>query len=309
MIKTREDLRMTFVRNEGAVAKKWAGIVDCKGLASLDDSYYLCLDKNARASYMPKYSALVRGWSEEWLVNAGYREVTLEDFELGAIRETTPEDTPEKFTPIKGSLTGIKVRINGREQWDRLKELCEGVGLEHATWDECDFNSRTTAFMCGHKGRFLAENQWEDNEDTSEEFTNLREVLYEDVFVKEEKAKEETMTTCKYKYEKLITDSISELFELFTKDGLYASDSEDRITTVEELLEMHRNESIYTREEVQWQKDLLDYLRMPSAEGFEEELPTRITVSFDGEDFYLTDSEFLEAARVALRNIGELNDE
>ena len=306
MIKTKEDLRMTFIRNEGAVAKKWIDIVDCRWIASFDNSYYLCLDKNCRAMYMPKYSALERGCSRLWLLGQGYREITLEDFELGAIRETTPEDAPEKFTPIKGSLTGIKVRINGREQWDRLKELCESVGLEHANWSGCNFNNQTTTFMCGHKGRFLATSEWEDDENTSEEFTNLREVLYEDVFSVEEKAKEETMTTCKYKYEKLITDSISELFELFTKDGLYASDSEDLITTVEELLEKHRNESIYTRQEVKWQEDLLDYLRMPSAEGFEEELPTRITVSFDDEAFYLTDTEFLEAARVTLRATGEI---
>ena len=250
MIKTKEDLRMTFVRNEGAVAKKWIDIVDCRWIASFDNSYYLCLDKNCRAMYMPKYNTLSRSCSAEWLVTAGYREVTLEDFELGAIRETTPEDIPEKFTPIKGSLTGIKVRINSREQWGRLKELYESVGLEHAAWSGCGFNSRTTTFMCGHEGYFLAETQWEDDEYTSQEFSGLREVLYGDLFVEEGR--------------------------------------------------------LLTREKVKWQDEVLDYLRMPSVDGFEEELPTKITVSFDDEDFYLTDSEFLEAARIALKAVGEL---
>ena len=288
---TKEDLKMTFIRNEGAVAKKWVGIVGCEWVASFQNSYYLCLDKNGRATFMPKYSALARSCSAEWLANEGYRELTLGDFEPEEVAE--PEVKP---THTKESLTGIKVRINGREQWDRMKGLCEGVGLKHATWDSCNFDSNTTAFMCGHEGKFLATGHWEDTEETSEEFANLREVQYEDLFVVEEKEQEEVMTTGRYKYTTIEIESIFDWkTQLDNRELFYSSEylPINSEWTLINLLVEDKHE-IYAREEVKWQKEVLSCLDGMGTMQLSNFIVNR-------------PEDFLEAARIALKSTGELS--
>ncbi|CAM0041180.1 hypothetical protein VPHK460_0040 [Vibrio phage K460] len=128
-------------------------------------------------------------------------------------------------------------------------------------------------------------------------------------------AASEVKPTTKYKYT-LVDKSPEEIYramldgevfylddcEMFWEDGSFWLDKDGgtRVTNID------NSDQICTRKEVKWQDEVLDCLRMPSVDGFEEELPTKITVSFDGEDFYLTDSEFLEAARAALKATGEI---
>ncbi len=55
-----------------------------------------------------------------------------------------------------------------------------------------------------------------------------------------------------------------------------------------------------------WQDEIISYLKIPSKEGFVEELPSTIEVNFKEEIFYLTESEYLEMCRIALRAKGEI---
>ena len=315
MIRTKEDLKMTFIRNEGAVAKKWVGIVGCEWVASFQNSYYLCLDKNGRATFMPKYSALARSCSAEWLANEGYRELTFADFEPE--EEVVPE--PEvKPTHTKESLTGIKVRINGREQWEWMKALCESVGLEHATWQLCDFTDNTQGFMCGWEGKFLASCHWYDDEDTSNEFANLREVQYGDLFVVEDAVSVEVNPAAKYKYT-LVDKSPEEIYRaMLDGEVFYEHDGEVEVYFDEDsflsrdtnngarkfIKGITNDNQICTREEVKWQDEVVYFLNHHTqGEGFlDASLPDG-----KGKEFTLSDEDFLEAARIALKAVGELS--
>lgn len=79
----------------------------------------------------------------------------------------------------KEQLTGIKVKLGNKEDWDYLSNLCKSLGLEQATWDGCDFNVNSTAFVSGWEGKFLATHYWEDGDETSEEFRNLESLSIE----------------------------------------------------------------------------------------------------------------------------------
>ncbi len=281
MIKTKEDLMNTYVKNP-CEALETLYLTTCEGFGikwrlgqqpTELQGYYRCFGVDKKTNSI--------------CVDVEGTELTLADFE--------PEEVvTEKVIPTKESLTGIKVRINDREQWDRMKELCESVGLEYATWQLCDFTDNTQGFMCGWEGKFLASCNWYDDEDTSDEFANLREVQYEDLFGKDEKELIEVISAGKYKYEKLITDSITELFGLFYKGELYSGiTGHKQIKTVEGLLTGHSDGDIYTREEVKWQDEVLSY--SPSCDNRHL---AKFVLDYP--------EHFLEAARIALRATGEL---
>ncbi|AUR93474.1 hypothetical protein NVP1187O_161 [Vibrio phage 1.187.O._10N.286.49.F1] len=299
MIKTKEDILNTYVKNP-CEALEILYLTICEGFGI---KWRLGQQPCELQGHYKRFG--VDKKTNSLCVDVEGVELTLADF----LHEEEKTPSPEA-NPTKESLTGIKVRINGRGQWGRMKELCESVGLELATWSGCDFNDNTDCFMCGHEGKFIATSHWEETEDFVEEFTNLREVQYGDLFVVEEKEQEKGMVTGKYKYSPVSMDTcLFSLKKYFESGDLFVSGDCVEFYPVEnqtQLAEGFHTITLYTREEVKWQDEVLDYLRMPSVDGFEEELPTKITVSFDGEDFYLTDSEFLEAARVALKVTGEL---
>ena len=192
MIKTKEDLLNTFIRNDGELAEKWVSIVGCRGLAAYHDSFYLAINQRQCVSYMPELDVF-GGCGGDWLADNGYREITLADFE--------PEVTPE----------------------------------------------------------------------------------------------EEVVSEPKYKYEKLITDSITELFGLFYEGKLYSGiTGHKQIKTIEGLLASHRDEDIYTREEVKWQDEVTIYA------GDNK-------VNYLGYIISKYPDHFLEAARIALKSTGELS--
>ncbi|AUR94281.1 hypothetical protein NVP1193O_150 [Vibrio phage 1.193.O._10N.286.52.C6] len=113
---------------------------------------------------------------------------------------------------------------------------------------------------------------------------------------------EEVIPESKYKYEKLITDSITELFGLFYEGELYSGiTGHKQIKTIEGLLAAHSDEDIYTREEVKWQDVLSEYVVNHKD----------LTYSCNGNKHikgfaWENDEDFLEAARIALKVTGEL---
>ena len=229
----------------------------------------------------------------------GKQELTLADFEP----EVVVAESEVKLTHTKESLTGIKVRINGREQWDRLKELCESVGLKHATWFGCDFDNQDTAFVCGYEGRFLATGHWEDTSETSEEFANLREVLYEDLFVveeeEEEKEQEKGMSIPKnnFRFVEIKNPSIFDLKDKLEAGLLSTIDSHGRTVVMEDekqLIALLNSKShLFFREEVKWQDEVEGYLKSKNC--------------LQMANYILNDEdEFLEAARITLKSVGEL---
>jgi hypothetical protein len=147
--------------------------------------------------------------------------------------------------------------------------------------------------------------------DISGKLEHNRELTLAD-FEEEEEPKMET----KYKYT-LVDMSPEEIYramldgEVFYENGgTIEFDGIQFLRTLsnggrQAILGIENDNQICCREEIKWQDEVLSYLRKDSVDGFEIELPTAITLSFD-DDFYLTDSEFLEMCRVALRATGEL---
>ena len=219
MIKTRKELRKTYIRNTGKLAEIWVKMTDCGGMASWAESYYLCCGSNGEIMFMPKYTHLGEQSSIIWFENEGYRELTLADFE--------PESTSEPEVKPTPKYNYVLVDKSPEEIY---RAMLDG------------------------------------------------EVFYEH-------------------------DGEVEVY--FDGDSFLSRDTNNGARKF--IKGIPKDNQICTRKEVKWKDEVLDYLRMPSVNGFEEELPTKITVSFDGEDFYLTGSEFLEAARVALKATGELS--
>lgn len=311
MIKTKEELLGTKIAffEGSALVERYLNLAEelgvevmCAGtdiyeLAIENKSAWLCINSKGGSVYQRRdYDLADPDFSGKSPIN--YRELTLADFEPEAGHGDNQIHTKEW-------LTGIKVRINGREQWDRLKELCESVGLEHATWHGCDFYSNSTTFMCGYKGKFLATGYWEDTSETSEEFANLREVQYEDLFVVEGKEQEEGVVIGKYKYSPVSMDTC--LFSLkkgFESGNLYYSDDNVKFYPVEnqtQLAEGFHTITLYIREEVKWQDEVVDLLkrsRVPNTDNSYYAHPSA--------DLLENEGLFLEAARIALRSLGEL---
>ncbi len=87
--------------------------------------------------------------------------------------------------------------------------------------------------------------------------------------------------------------------EMYWNGNAFWCDCE-RVRFIEDTHEVCR------KVEVTWQDEVLDYLKKPSNEGFEDELPSKFRVDYMGKSFHLVDSEFLEMCRIALRATGEL---
>lgn len=140
------------------------------------------------------------------------------------------------------------------------------------------------------------------------------ELTLEDFEEEEEVGKPEVN---KYKYVPVEVESIFDLREMFEKGELYfrwlgnpekgsGGVGYDQITNENMLICRYEEGRLLVREEVSWQDEVLDYLKKPSEEGFEDELPSKFRVDYENNSFYLVDSEFLEMCRVALRTNGEL---
>ena len=310
MIKTKEDLHKTFFcASETELKRKVLELLGKEFNPLRLDAHYLNVDPYGNLGWMPLH-ANDEITSEEWYIGQGYRKITLADFEPEVV-------IPEKKDSItKGDLLGIKVRISSREQWDRLKELCEGVGWEHATWSNCYFDESTEFFMCGWLGRFLATHDIKD-EDCSKEFYNLREVEYEDLFAVEEKElpEPEVKPTPKYKYT-LVDKSPEEIYRAMLDGETFYEDngevelsfdgfqflSKDTNNGARITLKCITNDNqICTREEIKWQNEVANYLnKCKSGVGFLD------VAVHCGNEFSLSNEDFLEAARIALKATGEL---
>lgn len=155
-----------------------------------------------------------------------------------------------------------------------------------------DFNG------CGEIGAFLAVNP------------DYEELTLEDF---EEGSKEESSSeNTKYRYE-VVDISPAEIYSaMLNGETFYVNEKEmywngnafwcdcERVRFIEDTHEVCR------KVEVTWQDEVLDYLKKPSNEGFEDELPSKFRVDYMDSSFHLVDSEFLEMCRVALRATGEL---
>lgn len=124
-------------------------------------------------------------------------------------------------------------------------------------------------------------------------------------------------TPTKYKYTPIEVESIFDLRNMFEDGELYfrwlgnpekgsGGVGYDRITDEKMLICRYEEGKLLTREKVTWQDEVLDYLKKPSEEGFEDELPSKFRVDYMDNSFHLVDPEFLEMCRVALRATGEL---
>lgn len=313
MIKTKEDLKMTFFRKDDtAVLEKVVNILELNGYPEKPDAFYFSFYTDGDFEWMP--FTCYSGSSKEWYIKNGYREITTADFE---------EEDASQESLSKQDLTGIKVRIENWEQWENLKSLCESVGLEHAQWHDCDYREDCVAFMCGHDGVFLASDIAEEVDNTSEPYRNLREIDYHDIFKSDEEdvskkqspSQKAPSSQPKYRYVKVDlspadiyramldgeTFYIDEMKMRWKGDSFYLGD--DRITYISEDNEICR------REEIKWQDEVISFIESGgvSSEDCKDEHP--VTISFyDGESWDLTGEDFLEAARIALRAIGELKD-
>lgn len=112
----------------------------------------------------------------------------------------------------------------------------------------------------------------------------------------------------KYRYVEVAVESIFHMQEALNNGSLVFGDQKKPVQNEWSLMKLlvEGKHKIYLKEEIKWQEEVLTYLKKPSVEGFEEELPSKFRVDYMDEGFHLVDSEFLEMCRVALRATGEL---
>ena len=198
----------------------------------------------------------------------------------------------------KEDLLNTRVALfKGSALVERYLDLAEELGVKvvYSGTDICELAiKKEAAWLCiNSKGDSVYHRERGDLADvdfSGKSPINYRELTFADFLPEEDVASEP-----KYKYENLITDSITELFGLFYKGELYSGvTGHKQIKTIEGLLAGHRDEDIYTREEVKWQDEVLSY-----SHSCDNRQLAKFVLDYP--------EDFLEAARIALKSTGELS--
>lgn len=116
----------------------------------------------------------------------------------------------------------------------------------------------------------------------------------------EDAQEEPENTKVKHRYEKLISDSLSEVVELFKARKLYYNtESSASVDTHEDLINYWLAESLYTCEKIKWQEEV--GVLFPWFEYSEQYDSVHLTTGG-----IISSESFLNAARTALRATGEI---
>ncbi|AGN51503.1 hypothetical protein VPLG_00064 [Vibrio phage eugene 12A10] len=167
MIKTKEELLNTFIRNEGKLAEIWVKMTGCGGMASWEESYYLCCGSNGRIMFMTEYIHSGEQSSTVWFEKEGYRELTLSDFEPeGWV--VSESEVKYKYTLVEiESIFDWKTQLDNKElfysseylpinnEWTLLKLLVED---EHSiyTREEVKWQEEVLSYSHSCDNRHLA---------------------------------------------------------------------------------------------------------------------------------------------------------
>lgn len=173
----KDQLDKTFIRNEGELVDKWLGVLG-KTYSQHGIAFYLVYENDC-LGFMTERT-MQGGCGAQWLINNGYREVTLEDFK---------EEGGEEFIPTLDEPCEVS-RADDLETW--FKFIPRAKYVPHYLKEECyvgDFQSRDVSWRVSQISTehfvfrpIKVKKTWQD---VAQEFIKNDPVLSGDKFVED----------------------------------------------------------------------------------------------------------------------------
>ncbi|CAM0008844.1 hypothetical protein VPHK359_0015 [Vibrio phage K359] len=154
----------------------------------------------------------------------------------------------------KEDLIGTEFKVTCKEEADLLKEKCESLGIEHATWSSCSYTGGVMRGVIGkdlgtyHSCKLLFTDKPEDS-DSMDEFKSLRFVDTKDL-----------VKSTPTKFVK-VEESIFDLKGEFERGELYSSDCEGHYTQLKcekKLYLAAHQDSVYRKVEIDWRESVIE---------------------------------------------------